>query len=159
MAELAGPEGSGGRSSNPMWLRCSCARVRHRGSPRNQEQQGGFSAGYPLGQRSRPARTRPCRRTERCPATWGRHPPPPPPHCRAGRRMREPRPAAAGAVARKAARAGVGGPFRRDVTTRRGWRRRHFELAEGRRRRLLNRAPRPPRKPARKERGFEYGSE
>lgn len=55
-------------------------------------------------------------------------------------------------------RAVVGGPFRRDVTTRRGWRRRHFELAEGRRR-LLNRAPRPPRKPAREERGFEHGSE
>uniref|UniRef100_A0A8B9RUY0 Paraspeckle component 1 n=1 Tax=Accipiter nisus TaxID=211598 RepID=A0A8B9RUY0_9AVES len=66
-----------------------------------------------------------------------------------------PRPRAqqrAGAVAGKAARATVGGAFLRDVTTRRGWRRRHFELAEGRRRWLLNRAPRPPRRPTRKER-------
>ncbi|XP_061230380.1 paraspeckle component 1 isoform X1 [Neopsephotus bourkii] len=56
------------------------------------------------------------------------------------------------AAAGRATRTAVGGACLRDVTTRRGWRRRHFELAEGRGRWWLEGAPRSPRKPARRER-------
>eukprot|EP00076_Gallus_gallus_P040822 XP_025006360.1 paraspeckle component 1 isoform X1 [Gallus gallus] len=84
------------------------------------------------------------------------------PPCRAARRVRSPLPVpceeprgaqCAGAAAGEGARPPVGGAVRGDVTTRRGRPRRHFELAAGRRRWLPSAAPRPPRKPGRRERG------
>lgn len=84
------------------------------------------------------------------------------PPCRAARRVRSPLPVpceeprgaqCAGAAAGEGARPPVGGAVRGDVTTRRGRPRRHFELAAGRRGWLPSAAPRPPRKPGRRERG------
>lgn len=49
---------------------------------------------------------------------------------------------------------GRGGASRGDGAARRGWRRRHFELAEGRRRWLLSRVPRPPRENPRGRSGY-----